>query len=62
MIKIFTYLINIFRPFRYKTNIKCRACGNVQKQPINWIYDFRANCQHGCDNTIFIDGSGQSDT
>ena len=53
---------NFLRPFRYRTDIRCNECGKLQKQPINWRFGTRMMCQYGCDNTIFIDGSGQCES
>ena len=53
---------NLVVPFYLRTNIRCNACGTVQKQPIDWIGSFRMMCQNGCDQTIFYDGSGQTES
>lgn len=52
------FLPNFLKPFHQRSNIKCNVCGRIQKQPIKWVTNWAA-CQYGCDNIIFIDGSGQ---
>lgn len=50
---------NFLRPFHLRSDIQCHQCGRIQKQPIDWVGNFRVSCQYGCDNEIFHDGSGQ---